>query len=320
MAEESFDVIILGGGPAGLTAGLYTARHGLETLILEGRQVGGRSWGSHRVENYPGFPDGISGTELMERFIAQTTRFGAEIREETVVGLSVFGDQKLVQTRGGVYQAKALVIATGIQKKQLSIPGEMEFKGRGVSYCAICDGPFFKDKAVAVVGSGREAVEDALKLVDVASIVYAIPGAKGYSEDVEELNELMNHPKIRIIEGAVLTSIGGEMVVTHVVLDHETIDRLDVDGVFVVSENVATTDLMREAGVETDEGGCILADRHQKTSLDGVFAAGDCVCGGMQVVIAAGEGGMAGLSVLRYVRSLKTHAKDPPSLDKLPET
>jgi thioredoxin reductase len=212
-----------------------------------------------------------------------------------------------------------LVIATGIQKKQLSIPGEMEFKGRGVSYCAICDGPFFKDKAVAVVGSGREAVEDALKLVDVASIVYAIPGAKGYSEDVEELHELMNHPKIRIIEGAVLTSIGGDMVVTHVDLDHESIDRLDVDGVFVVSENVATTDLMREAGIETDEGGCILADRHQKTSLDGVFAAGDCVCGGMQVVIAAGEGGMAGLSVLRYVRSLKTHAKNPPSPDKLPE-
>jgi thioredoxin reductase (NADPH) len=100
------------------------------------------------------------------------------------------------------------------------------------------------------------------------------------------------------------------MVVTHVDLDHESIDRLDVDGVFVVSENVATTDLMREAGVETDEGGCILVDRHQKTSLDGIFAAGDCVCGGMQVVIAAGEGGMAGLSVLRYVRSLKTHARE----------
>ena len=305
MAEETYDVIIMGGGPAGLTAGLYTARHGLETLILEGGQLGGKSWGPHRIENYPGFPEGITGTELMERFIAQTRRFGAEFKEETVVGLSVFGDQKLVQTRGGVYGAKAVVVATGIQKKQLSIPGEMEFKGRGVSYCAICDGPFFKDKTVAVVGSGREAVEDALKLADAAARVYAIPGRKGYSECMEGLHELTSHPKIHVIEGAELESIGGDMVVTHINLNIEPPGRLDVDGVFIILEHVATTDLMKEAGIDTDEGGCIIVDRYQKTSLDGVFAAGDCVCGGMQVVTAAGEGGKAGLSVLRYIRSLK---------------
>ncbi len=305
MAEETYDVVIMGGGPAGLTAGLYTSRHGLKTLILEGKQLGGKSWGSHRVENYPGFPEGSTGTELMEKFIAQTRRFGAEIKEETVVGLSVFGDQKLVQTRGGVYGARAVVIATGIQKKQLSVPGEDEFKGRGVSYCAICDGPFFKDKDVAVVGSGREAVEDALKLAEIASRVYAIPGSKGYNENIEELHELMENPKTQVVEGADLDSIEGDMVVTHVNLNKEPPGRLDVDGVFIVLEHVATTDLMKEAGIETDEGGCIIVDRHQKTSLDGVFAAGDCVCGGMQVVTAAGEGGKAGLSVLRYIRSLK---------------
>jgi thioredoxin reductase (NADPH) len=305
MAEESYDVVIMGGGPAGLTAGLYTSRHGLRTLILEGTQLGGKSWGSHRVENYPGFPEGSTGTELMDKFIAQTRRFGAEIKEETVVGLSVFGDQKMVQTRGGVYGARAVVIATGIQKRQLSVPGEDEFKGRGVSYCVICDGPFFKDKDVAVMGSGREAVEDALKLAETASRVYAIPGSKGYNENIEELHELVENPKIQVVEGADLDSIGGDMVVTHVNLNKEPPGRLDVDGVFIILEQVATTDLMKEAGVETDEGGCIIVDKHQKTSLDGVYAAGDCVCGGMQVITAAGEGGRAGLSVLRYVRSLK---------------
>jgi len=305
MAEESYDVVIMGGGPAGLTAGLYTSRHGLRTLILEGKQLGGKSWGSHRVENYPGFPEGSTGTELMDKFIAQTRRFGAEIKEETVVGLSVFGDQKMVQTRGGVYGARAVVIATGIQKRQLSVLGEDEFKGRGVSYCVICDGPFFKDKDVAVMGSGREAVEDALKLAETASRVYAIPGSKGYNENIEELHELVENPKIQVVEGADLDSIGGDMVVTHVNLNKEPPGRLDVDGVFIILEQVATTDLMKEAGVETDEGGCIIVDKHQKTSLDGVYAAGDCVCGGMQVVTAAGEGGRAGLSVLRYVRSLK---------------
>ena len=305
MAGESYDVIILGGGPAGLTAGLYTARHGLKTLILEGKQLGGKSWGPHRIENFPGFPDGVTGTELMERFVTQTSRFGAEFKEETVVGLSVLGDQKLVQTRGGFYEARAVIIATGIQKKQLSVPGEMEFKGLGVSYCAICDGPFFADKDVAVVGSGSEAVEDALKLADVARRVYAIPGGKGYSDGIEELHELTDHPKIELVEGADLESIGGDAMVTHVNLSRESPARLDVDGVFIILEHVATTDLMVEAGIETDEGGCIIVDRHQKTNLDGVFAAGDCVCGGMQVVTAAGEGGKAGLSALRYVRSLK---------------
>jgi len=304
MAGESYDVVILGGGPAGLTAGLYTARHGLKTLILEGKQLGGKAWGPHRIENFPGFPDGVTGTELMERFVTQTSRFGAEFKEETVVGLSVSGDQKLVQTRGGFYEARAVIIATGIQKKQLSVPGEMEFKGRGVSYCAICDGPFFADKDVAVVGSGREAVEDALKLADVARRVYAIPGSKGYSDGIEELHELTGHPKIELVEGTDLESIGGDAMVTHVNLSRESPARLDVDGVFIILEHVATTDLMVEAGIETDEGGCIIVDRHQKTNLDGVFAAGDCVCGGMQVVIAAGEGGKAGLSTLRYVRSL----------------
>jgi thioredoxin reductase (NADPH) len=305
MPEEPYDVIIMGGGPAGLTTGIYTARHGLKTLILEGSRLGGKAWGPHMIENYPGFPEGVKGSELMDRFIAQTEKFGAEIKEETLIGLSNLGETKMVQSRGGVYEGRSVVIATGIHKKQLRIPGEMEFKGRGVSYCAICDGPFFKDKNVAVIGAGREAVEDALRLTDVAEKVYTLPGQKGYDPEIEELEELLEHPKVQLIDGAKVESIGGDSVVTHLMLKGETEETLEVDGVFIILENVATTDIMSEAGVATDEGGCIVVDRNQKTNIEGIYAAGDCVCGGMQVVTAAGEGSKAGLAVLRYIRSLK---------------
>jgi len=303
MAEESYDAIIIGGGPAGLTAGIYTARHGLSTLIIEGGKLGGKSWGNHRIENYPGFPEGVTGTELMERFIAQTRRFGARFKEETVVNLMDLGGNKMVQTRGGLYESKAVVIATGIQKQQLSIPGEMEFKGRGVSYCAICDGPFFTGKTVAVVGPGREAVEDALRLSDVAEKVYAIPGKGGYHPEICELHELHDSGKIQVIEGAELEAIGGVTLVSHVDLKGAPMARLDLDGVFVILESVPTTDLVQGAGVSTDGGGCIVVDKNQSTNVEGIFAAGDCVCGRMQVVTAAGDGGKAGLSALRYVRS-----------------
>ncbi|MCW3978234.1 MAG: FAD-dependent oxidoreductase [Candidatus Bathyarchaeota archaeon] len=305
MSEEVYDVIIMGGGPAGLTSGIYTARHGLKTLLLEGKQLGGRSWGPQRIENYPGFPEGITGAELMDRFVAQAERFGVELREETIVGLSDMGETKMVQTRAGYYTAKAVVVTTGIQRKTMSVPGEMEFKGRGVSYCAICDGPFFKDRIVAVVGSGKEAVEDAIRLAETSKKVYTIPGRKGYVDEIDGLDELLGHESVEVIEGAEIRSIGGDRFVTHIELDHGSLDRLEVDGVFMILDHVGTSDIVKEAGVETDEGGCIIVDREQKTNVDGVFAAGDCVCGGMQVVTAAGDGGKAGLSALRYVRSIR---------------
>ncbi len=305
MSEEAYDVVIMGGGPAGLTSGIYTARHGLKTLLLEGKQLGGRSWGPHRIENYPGFPEGITGAELMERFIAQAERFGVEFREETIVGLSDLGGTKMVQTRAGYYTARAVVVTTGIQRETMSVPGEMEFKGRGVSYCAVCDGPFFRDKVVAVVGSGREAVEDAIRLAETSKKVYTIPGRKGYDDDVDDLEELIGYESVEVVEGAEIKSIGGGDFVTYIELDHGSLDRLDVDGVFMILDYVGTSDIVKEAGIETDEGGCIIVDREQGTSLEGIFAAGDCVCGGMQVVTAVGDGGKAGLAALRYVRSLR---------------
>jgi thioredoxin reductase (NADPH) len=142
-------------------------------------KIGGRALEAHMIENYPGFPQGITGSKLMNLFREQAYKFGVAFGEETVISISDLGDLKMVSTRQGYYQAKTIILATGVQRKQLSVPGETEFKGRGVSYCSICDGPFFKDKTVAVVGSGHEAVIDALHLADSSSKVYAIPGSKG---------------------------------------------------------------------------------------------------------------------------------------------
>ncbi len=305
MTEDTYDVIIVGGGPAGLTAALYTARHNLKTLVLEGRKTGGKALEAHWVDNYPGFPDGISGQDLMEKMIRQTLRFGAEIRNETVVGLSDFDDQKMINTRMDFYQTKSVVVATGISRKGLSVPGENEYKGRGVSYCGICDGPFFRDKTVAVVGGGHEAIHDVEVLSETAAKVYAIPGKKGYSEDFPELTRIKEDPKVEFITGADVKEIGGSDFVEYVTLDGAGQERLSLDGVFIILEHVPTAGILGEAGVDTDGGGCIIVDGDMETSIKGVFAAGDCTCEGMQIVTAAGMGAKAALSAMKHVKSLR---------------
>ena len=303
MTEDIYDVIVVGGGPAGLTAALYTARHNLKTLVLEGVKVGGRALDAHWVDNYPGFPEGISGPDLMQKFIEQVEKFGAEVRQETVIGFSDFGDLKMVSTRQGYHQAKAVIIATGVNRKQLSVPGENEFKGRGVSYCAVCDGPFFKEKTVAIVGEGHEAVHDAEILAETASKVYAIPGKKGYSGDLAEVQRLRENPKIGIVEGKAVKEIRGKDFVQAIKLDDGS--TLDVDGVFIILERVGTVGILQEAGVATDDGGCIRVDDDGMTNIRGVYAAGDCSCRGMQIVTATGMGARAALGAMKHVKTVK---------------
>jgi thioredoxin reductase (NADPH) len=304
MTEDVYDVIVVGGGPAGLTAALYTARHGLKTLVLEGRKIGGRALQAHWVDNYPGFPEGISGQDLVENMIQHALRFGAEIRNETVVGLGDFGELKMVTTRMGFYQAKSVVVATGVSRKTLSVPGENEFKGRGVSYCGVCDGPFFRGKSVAVVGGGHEAVHDIGLLSETAEKVYAIPGKKGYSEDFPELALLRENPKVEFVTGADVKEIGGSDFVEYVALEGANSGRLSLDGVFIILEHVPTAGILGEAGVSTDDGGCIVVDGDMETNIKGLFAAGDCTCEGMQIVTAAGMGAKAALSAMKHVKSL----------------
>lgn len=299
--EQLYDVIVMGGGPAGLTVGMYTARHGLKTLILDGKRHGGRASEAVLIDNFPGFPEGISGKELMERFIAHTRRFNAELKIDKIVGLNLHGNPKEVYAREGVYRARAIVIATGIQRRRLKVPGEEEFKGRGISYCTICDGPLFKGKVVAVVGSSKEAVKDTLALSKIARMIYLIPGAERLEDETSR--ELAINPNIEVIEGSV-ESIGGSDIVTQIWIKGETRRKLEVDGVFILLDHIPMMDMLREAGVEMDERGCIIVDSHGQTNISGVFAAGECTCGGgIQVITAAGDGARAGISVIRYLQT-----------------
>ena len=304
MSEEIYDVIIVGGGPAGLTAGLYTSRHNTKTLILEGNKIGGKALEAHWIENYPGFPEGISGSNLMKLIEEQTTRFGANIKNETVIGISDLSEIKMITTRsGGFYQAKSIILATGISRKTLSVKGEGEFKGRGVSYCGVCDGPFFRDKTIAVVGSGHEAVHDIEVLNQTAVKIYAIPGKKGYSENYPELIHLRKDPRIEFIEGEDIAEIGGQDFVEYIKLDRGA--KIKLDGVFIILEHISTMEILADVGVTTDDGGCIYTDRDQKTNIQGIFAAGDCCCKGLQVVTATGMGASAALNAMKYVKQLK---------------
>jgi thioredoxin reductase len=213
------------------------------------------------------------------------------------------GDYKMITTRQGTYTGRTIIIATGIQRKKLSIPGEDEFKGLGVSYCVICDGPFFKDKNVVIIGAGHDAVEDTLRLADTAKRVYVIPGLDGFKEDYSELAVIKKHETIKILEGLYVKVINGEDMVTKIELNNG--ETINVDGVFIVLDQVPTGRVLIDAGIATDKGGCIIVDRKQHTNLEGIFAAGDCTCGGMQVITAAGEGGQAALEALKYVKISK---------------
>jgi thioredoxin reductase (NADPH) len=275
----------------------------MKTLVLEASKLGGKAKDAHWVENYPGFPKGLKGQELVDKFTAQAEKFGAKFKFETVIGINVYDEIKMVSTRQGFHQAKAIIIATGVTRKQLKVPGENEFKGRGVSYCAVCDGPFFNDKIVAVYGSGLEAVHDTEILSESAKKVYAIPGIQGYSEDYEELKRIKENPKIEIIERSDISEIGGEDLVSYLMFKGEK-EKLAVDGVFIILEHVSTSNIVSEIGIEVDGGGCIITKNTQETNIKGIYAAGDCSCRGMQIVTAAGMGANASLSAMKYVKSL----------------
>jgi thioredoxin reductase (NADPH) len=306
MSEITYDVIIIGAGPAGLTSGIYTSRHNYSTLILEGKKVGGKALEATWVENYPGFPNGIKGTELMAKMEQQAKKFGADIRPGTVYALTKYNDIIMVSTRSGeVYQSKSLIITTGINRKSMNVKGENEFKGRGVSYCGVCDGPFFNGKNVAVIGGGHEAVHDIELLSKTSVKVYAIPTGKGYSEDYPELAQLENDPKVGFIHGANITEIRGTDFVESIKLEGVDLGEIKVDGVFFILEHVSTSGILKEAGIETDAGGCVLVDGAQKTNVPGVFAAGDCCCRGFQIVTATGMGATAALSAMKHVKQTK---------------
>jgi thioredoxin reductase (NADPH) len=307
MAEENqkIDVLIIGSGPAGLTAAIYTSWLGLKTVVLESGIVGGRAWLAPQIENFPGFEYGIKGSELVEKMRLQALRFHTEFRDnEEVIGLDLKGEVKRVVSRKQTYEAHAVIISTGTQRKKLLVPGETDFIGRGVSYCVTCDGPFFKHATVIVVGNGEEAAIDALFLSEIANKVMLVTNERELGISGIQMDRLRNKPSIEIIKGKITKIVGEQIVKTTKILDFDTELEVEkeVNGVFVSLGGVPLTAIMKNAGVATDGTGCLTVDRQQRTSIEGVFAAGDCTCGGMQVVTAAGEGAMAAMRASAHVR------------------
>jgi thioredoxin reductase (NADPH) len=299
--------MIIGSGPAGLSVGINAARSGLKTLILETEEFGGKAAGTSLYENYLGFPEGIIATELVERMKKQASKFGAEIKYlEEVIDLDLRQELKKVTTTKTVYESITLVIATGTQRRKLNVPGETKFIGKGVSYCRVCDGPFFKGLKVAVVGFTKDAITDALLLSKIAREVFLITQGEEITVPKQLMKKLLKKANVKIIRGRVV-AILGEHVTKAIKIKPENKQELlqQVNGVFVSLGKTPATGIVEKAGVEVDERGCVKVDRWQRTNIEGVFAAGDCTCGGMQVVTAVGERAMASLQAFHYVTRMK---------------
>ncbi len=302
--EKIYDLIIIGGGPAGLTAAIYAARGRLSTLILERGVVGGQAAVTEIIENYPGFPEPIDGPELMERFEKQAKRFGAELEYGYVTDVELDGDVKIIRTDTAEYRSRTVIIATGAQPQKLGVPGEEELAGRGVSYCATCDGAFFRDVEVAVVGGGDSAVEEGLFLTKFASKVHLIHRRDKLRATAIIQERAFANEKMNFIWDTVVEKINGENAVESLTLKNvktgETWE-LPVQGVFIYVGLVPQSELFK-GKVEITERGYIATDEFMRTSVAGVFAVGDVRRPlGRQVATAVGDGCVAALMVEKYL-------------------
>ncbi len=304
--KKNYQVIIVGGGPAGLTAGLYCARSRLSALLVERAMVGGQIVNAERVENYPGFPDGISGMELGQVIYRQASGHGLEILYADVTG-AVAGERRHQVTTGeGEFMAEVMIIASGSQYRRLGVPGEDRFVGKGVSYCATCDGPLFRDRVVAVVGGGDAAITEALYLSKFASSVKVIHRRDRLRASRIVQERVLAEPKIEVIWDTVVTGIEGEGAVGQVSLRNTKdarIATLEVGGVFVAIGSDPNSSVWRGI-LAMDEGGYIITNEAMETKIPGVFAAGDVRHNSArQAITAAGDGATAAIAAERYLSS-----------------
>jgi thioredoxin reductase (NADPH) len=299
---ETYDLIIVGGGPAGLTAGLYAARRNLKVLILS-EFLGGQMSYAPSVENYPG-SEPISGLKLAEKMKKQAESFGCKLKLEKVVGLSLKDEMKKIRTVEKEYSTKTVIIATGSHYRKLEAEGEDKFIGRGVSYCATCDGPLFKNKKVAVIGGSDTAVRSAIYLSEIASQTYLIHRRDQLR--AEEANQKkLKKSKVKVIWNSVVERIEGDKLVKKIIIkDVNTNEKteLGVDGVFIEVGEIPTTELVKNAGVEINEKNFIKVNENFETNISGVFAAGDVTGSFAQIVVAAAEGAEAATTAYLYLR------------------
>ncbi len=309
---ERTKLLILGSGPAGLTAALYAARAELEPLVLTGLEIGGQVALTHIVENYPGFPEGVGGQELVDRFKAQAERFGARLVMDTATEVNLRTRPFQVKTYGNTYEADALIIATGASPRKLGVPGEEEFTGRGVSYCATCDGWFFQDKEVIVVGGGDSALEEGLFLTRYASKVTVVHRRDQFRAGALMQKRARENPKMDFIMDTVVTEILGDDQVKAVRLKNvKTGEEYEkpIDGVFIFIGHIPNTDLFK-GQLETDERGYLKVHDWVVTSIPGVFAAGEVADPVYrQVITSAGMGAAAAIRAGHYLDELAFEAQ-----------
>ncbi|HEV2088348.1 MAG TPA: thioredoxin-disulfide reductase [Cryptosporangiaceae bacterium] len=307
--QDIRNVIIIGSGPAGYTAALYTARASLHPLVFEGVQSGGALMTTTEVENFPGFPDGVMGPDLMDQMRKQAERFGAELVTEDVTEVDLTGPVKIVRVDGREYRARAVILATGSAWRPLGVPGEQELLGHGVSSCATCDGFFFRGHQIAVVGGGDSAMEEATFLTRFADKVTIVHRRGEFRASKIMVERALANPKIEVRWNAVVSQIvGADGKVAGVLLTDTTTgeeSRLDVTGVFVAIGHDPRSELFK-GQVEMDGQGYVLVDApSSRTNLPGVFASGDLVDHTYrQAVTAAGTGTVAALDAERYVAAL----------------
>jgi thioredoxin reductase (NADPH) len=307
--SEIRDVIIIGSGPAGYTAALYTARANMRPLVFEGFQFGGALMQTTEVENYPGFPDGIMGPELMDQWRKQAERFGAELVSDDVTRVDLAGEIKKVWVGDDEYLAKAVILATGSAYRPLNVPGENELMGRGVSACATCDGFFFRDQHIAVVGGGDSAMEEATFLTKFASKVTIVHRRDEFRASKIMAERALANPKIEVAWNSAVTEIKGEggKVSSVDLIDTVTGEtrELPVTGLFIAIGHDPRSELFK-GQVELDESGYVkVAAPSTRTNMEGVFAAGDLVDHTyQQAVTAAGTGCAAALDAERYIAAL----------------
>lgn len=302
--EDIFDLMIIGGGPAGYTAALYGARAGLTVRLIEKLAPGGQMGTTDMVDNYPGFPDGINGFELAMNMKAGAERFGARTISAQVTGLELSGDVKTLRTPKEDYKARTVILATGAQPRELGIPNERKLRGRGVSYCATCDGMFYKGKTVAVVGGGNTAVADALYLSRICEKVYLIHRRDKLRAPQVQQQNLEKAGNVEFIWNSVVKELRFEQRLTGLTVGHKEtggLRELECAGVFIAVGQVPETALFKDQ-VELDSSGYVVAGEDCRTSIPGVFAAGDLRAKPLrQIVTAASDGAVAATAAQEFL-------------------
>jgi len=304
LVNNYYDVIIIGSGPAGLTAGIYTARARLRSLLIEKGVIGGQMLDAERYDNYPGFPEGISGFELAELMQKQATKYGLEIINAEVTGIMLQEKQKVIKTTEGGFTAKVVIIAGGASRQKLGVPGEEEFTGKGVSYCATCDGAFFRGLPVAVVGGGNSAITEALHLAKFASRVIVIHRRHQLRATPILQEKAFSEPKIEFLWSTVVEKIEGDDSVKQLKLRQVKTGEgstLGISGIFISTGISPNTDYLQGI-LPLDESGAIITNNKMETEIAGIFAAGDIRQGSVrQAITAAGDGATAAIYAAEFL-------------------